>query len=186
MAPEPGWELHIVNSPIEACASVVTRATRREAGGRQGTDGGDQMYGRVCVTARKPSCSRIGRLASDAIGVGGQFAAGSAASLVEVDAGAEGEDAGGDAGEQSGGDSAAVAFEQQLVFEAVDDRFDPLPDPADRRFGPVGLVGAAGSQEQCAQLVDGGFEVGAGAERLGGVAFQSSTSFGVSARQRSL
>ena len=96
------------------------------------------------------------------IGVGGEFAAGQAESLVEVDCGAEGEDACGDAGEQTGGGAAAVAFEQQLVFEAVDDRLDSLPDPARRWVPPVGLVGAAGSQEQRAQLADGGLEVGAG------------------------
>ncbi len=69
---------------------------------------------------------------------------------------------GGDAGEQACGGAAAVAFEVELVFEAVDDRFDALTDPADRRVGPVGLVGAAGSKQECAQLADGGFEVGAG------------------------
>ena len=42
------------------------------------------------------------------IGVCGEFAAGSAEVLVEVDAGAEREDAGGDAGEQSGGGAATV------------------------------------------------------------------------------
>jgi hypothetical protein len=51
------------------------------------------------------------------------------------------------------------SFEAELVFGAVDDRFDLLPDPADRRVGPVGLVGAAGTQQQRRQLADGGFEV---------------------------
>ena len=82
------------------------------------------------------------------IGVGDEFAAVVSELLVEVDAGAEGEDAGADPGEQAGGGAAAVSFELELVFEAVDDRFDSLPDPADRRGGPVGLVGAAGAQEQ--------------------------------------
>jgi hypothetical protein len=77
------------------------------------------------------------------IGVGGEFAAWEAEALVEVDGGAEGEDACGDAGEQSGGGAAAVAFEVELVFEAVDDRFDPLPDPADRRLGST-LATSAG------------------------------------------
>src|SRR5437773_10989440 len=67
-----------------------------------------------------------------------------------------------DAGEQAGGGAAAVAFEQELVFEAVDDRLDPLPDPADRRVGPVGLVMSARPQQQRAQLAHGRFEVGAG------------------------
>jgi len=89
------------------------------------------------------------------IGVGGEFAAWQPEALVEVDRGAEGEDARGDAGEQPVGGAAAVAFEQKLVFEAVDDRLDPLPDPADRRVGPVGFVGPAGPQEQGAQLANG-------------------------------
>lgn len=72
------------------------------------------------------------------------------------------EDARGDSGEQSGGGASAVAFEQELVFECVDDRLDPLPDPADRRVGPVRLVGSAWSQQQGSQLADGRFEVGAG------------------------
>src|SRR2546430_583376 len=95
------------------------------------------------------------------IGVGGEFAAWEAEALVEVDAGAEGEDACGDAGEEAGGGAAAVVFEVELVFEAVDDRFDPLPDPADRRVGTVGLVVSARSQ-QPAQFAHGGLEVGAG------------------------
>ena len=45
------------------------------------------------------------------IGVWRQCAAGESESLVEVDAGAEGEDACGDAGEQSGGGACAVLFE---------------------------------------------------------------------------
>jgi hypothetical protein len=49
------------------------------------------------------------------IGIRDQLAAGEAESLVEVDAGAEGEDAGGDAGEQAGGGAAAVVLEQELV-----------------------------------------------------------------------
>src|SRR6266540_2914142 len=85
-----------------------------------------------------------------------QRAAGESESLVEVDAGAEGEDACGDAGEQPGRGAGAVAFEQELVFEAVDDRLDPLPDPADWRVGPVGLVGSARSQKQCPEFADGG------------------------------
>src|SRR5438093_379809 len=96
------------------------------------------------------------------IGVGGEFAAWEAESLVEVDCGAEGEDSRGDACEQAGGGAAAVAFEQELFFEAVDDRLDPLPDPADWWVGPVGLVVSAWPQQQCPQLAHGGLEVGAG------------------------
>ena len=94
------------------------------------------------------------------IGVCRQRAVGESESLVEVDAGAEGEDARGDACEEAGRGAGAVLFEQELVFERVDDRFDSLPDPADRRNGPVGLIGAAGPEQECVQLADGGFEPG--------------------------
>ena len=53
------------------------------------------------------------------IGVCGEFACGESESLVEVDAGAECEDACGDAGEQAGGGAAAVAFEVELVLPVV-------------------------------------------------------------------
>lgn len=96
------------------------------------------------------------------IGVGGHGSAGQAEFPVEADAGAEGEDARGHAGEQTGRGASAVALEQELVFERVDDRLDSLPDPADRRAGPVGLVGAAGAQQEGPELAHGGFEVGAG------------------------
>src|SRR5450432_285401 len=93
------------------------------------------------------------------IGVGDEFAAVESELLVEVDAGAEGEDARGDAGEQPGRGASAVVFEQELVFEGVDDRFDPLPDPAGRGVGAVGLVGSAWSQKQSAQFANGCFEL---------------------------
>src|SRR6266446_5767463 len=96
------------------------------------------------------------------IGVCGEFAAWEAEALVEVDGGAEGEDACGDSGEQTGGGAAAVAFEVELIFEAVDDRFDPLPDPSEWWVGPVGLVGSTRAQQERSQLAHGRFEVGAG------------------------
>src|SRR6266567_475452 len=101
------------------------------------------------------------------MGVGGQRASVETEPLVEVDAGAEGEDAGGDAGEQAGWCPAAVAFELELVFEGVEDRLDPLSDPADRRLGAVGLVLSAWSQQDRSELGDGGFEVGAGEALVG-------------------
>ena len=88
------------------------------------------------------------------IGVCGEFAAVEAESLVEVDAGAEREDPRGDACEETCGGAAAVAFEQELVFEGVDDRLDPLPDPADLGVGTVWLRMPASSWN-----FDGGLRV---------------------------
>ncbi len=56
---------------------------------------------------------------------------------VVPDADGYGEQPLGDAGVQAFGGAAAVAFEVELAFEGVVDRFDPLADPAD---GPVGGV----------------------------------------------
>ena len=53
---------------------------------------------------------------------------------VVPDGGGHGEQALGDAGVEAFGGAAAVAFEVELAFEGVVDRFDPLADPAD---GPV-------------------------------------------------
>jgi hypothetical protein len=47
-------------------------------------------------------------------------------------------------------------------LERLDDRLDPLADEADRWFGPVVLVGAAGSEDERPELMDGLFEVAAG------------------------
>src|SRR2546427_10898939 len=96
------------------------------------------------------------------IGVRRQRAAGESEVLVEVDAGEEREDAGGNAGEQASGCARSVTFEQELVFERVADRLDSLADPADGWVRPVGLLGSAWSQQQRAQLAHGGLEVGAG------------------------
>ena len=53
---------------------------------------------------------------------------------VVPDGGGHGQQPLGDAGVDARGGAAAVAFEVELAFEGVVDRFDPLPDPAD---GPV-------------------------------------------------
>ena len=63
---------------------------------------------------------------------------------VEVDGGAECEDAGGDAGPEPGWGFREVVLESELVFEGVDDRLDPLSDEANRWPRPVGLVSAVG------------------------------------------
>src|SRR5712692_3052795 len=73
---------------------------------------------------------------------------------VEVDRGAEGEDAGGDAGVETGWGAGEVVFELELVFECLDDRFDPLADEADRRLEALGLVLAARPQDEAAELPD--------------------------------
>src|ERR1700747_3835866 len=49
----------------------------------------------------------------------------------------------GDPGVEAFGGAAAVPFQVELAFEGVVDRFDPLPDPADRSV-PGCLVAAAG------------------------------------------
>src|SRR5713101_8172188 len=96
------------------------------------------------------------------IGVGRECAGWEPELPVEADAGAEGEDACCDAGEDTLRCASAVAFEQELVFEAVDDRLDALTDPADRRLGAVGLVGAAWPQQRRAEQAHGLFELLAG------------------------
>ena len=53
-------------------------------------------------------------------------------SPVVPDAGGQGRQPLGDPGVEAFGGAAAVAFEVELAFEGVVDRFDPLPDPADR------------------------------------------------------
>src|SRR5438874_2214139 len=94
--------------------------------------------------------------------VGGEFAWWPSGLPVEVDGCAEGEDAGGDAGEQAGGGAGVVALERELFFEGVDDRFDSLADEADWGLRAVVLVGAAGADDQGAELAGGLFEVAAG------------------------
>src|SRR5437867_1268909 len=96
------------------------------------------------------------------IGVGRECAGRKVELPVEADAGTEGEDARADACEYPFRCAPAVAFEQELVFERVDDRLDPLPDPADRRLWAVGLVGAARAQKPVAELAYGLLELGAG------------------------
>jgi len=96
------------------------------------------------------------------MGVGGECSCWLAGLPVEVDGGAEGEDAGGDAADETGGGFGEVVFEPELVFECLDDRFDPLADEAERWLRPGGLVGAAGADDHGAELVDGVFEVAAG------------------------
>jgi hypothetical protein len=48
-----------------------------------------------------------------------------------------------------------VAFEPELVFERVDDRFDPLADAADQRVGALRFVAFGRAQEQVWPSSDG-------------------------------
>src|SRR5581483_9523523 len=72
---------------------------------------------------------------------------------LEVDGGAEGEHAGEDAGDEAGGSLRQATLEQELVLERLHDRLDPLANEAERRLGSLGLVGATGWGEECAELV---------------------------------
>src|SRR5215831_7984154 len=84
--------------------------------------------------------------------VGGQRPLGGlAGGPVVPDGGGHGQQPLGDAGVDAGGGAAAVAFQVELAFEGVVDRFDPLADPAD---GPVAgcLVAAVGPDQVQAEL----------------------------------
>src|SRR5207253_10219512 len=71
-------------------------------------------------------------------------------------------DTGGGPGEEAVDRSRVVALERELLFEGVDDRFDSLADEADWRLRAVALVGAAGADDQGAELAGGLFEVAPG------------------------
>src|SRR6478672_4874819 len=75
---------------------------------------------------------------------------------VVPDGGGHGEQPLGDAGVDACGGAAAVAFQAELAFEGVVDRFDPLADPADRSV-PGCLVAAVGPDQ--AQAVAGSDQV---------------------------
>ena len=66
-------------------------------------------------------------------GVAGEGAAGASELVVEVDAGAEREQADGDSGAQVGVCSGAVSFEAEEVFAGLEDAFDALSDIESRR-----------------------------------------------------
>src|SRR5579859_3483878 len=73
---------------------------------------------------------------------------------VVPDGGGQGEQSLGDAGEHSGGGASAVAFEAELVFEGVEDRFDPLAHPG-QVAEPAPFVFAVGPGQQYVDLVGG-------------------------------
>ncbi len=87
---------------------------------------------------------------------------GLAGAVVVPDHGRQGEDALQDPGGHSGGGLAAVAFQVELAFEGVVDRFDDLA----QRFqepgsGPVWLALAGRAQQADAAVGQGGLEAGA-------------------------
>src|SRR4249920_4011414 len=71
---------------------------------------------------------------------------------VEVDRGAERDDASEDAGREPGGGLGEVALEAERILECLHDRLDALADPADRRLGTIGLVGTARPNDERLQL----------------------------------
>ena len=64
------------------------------------------------------------------------------------DRGGEGEDALGDAGADAGDGAAAVAFEVELAFEGVVDRFDDLAQRFEEPLTGAGLLAFAGGPQQ--------------------------------------
>ena len=81
--------------------------------------------------------------------VGDQRALDGCAGVVVVpDRGGQGEDALQDAHDDSGGGVAAVAFEVELAFEGLVDRFDDLAQRLEQvRAGPFGLALAGRAQQ---------------------------------------
>src|ERR1700735_860995 len=75
---------------------------------------------------------------------------------VVPDGGGHGQEPLGDPGADALRGAAAVAFQVELAFEGVVDRFDPLPDPAD---GPVPRCLVAAVRADQAHLVPGGDQV---------------------------
>lgn len=65
------------------------------------------------------------------------------------------------AGDEAGEGAGAVAFERELVFAGVDDRFDPLPHAAERSVTGV-FVASVGPQQLATEGGDEMFEFFAG------------------------
>ena len=93
--------------------------------------------------------------------IGGEAAAGLSVLPVVPDACCEGEDSLADACPDAGWGAASVAFERELVFGGVDDRFDPLTDTAEVAVAGL-LVLAVGAEQEGCELADGLFELLAG------------------------
>jgi hypothetical protein len=69
--------------------------------------------------------------------------------VVEPDRGGQGEDALQDADDDTGDGAAAVAFEVELGFEGLVDRFDDLPQRLEElRSGALGLALAGRAQQR--------------------------------------
>ena len=93
--------------------------------------------------------------------VGGQRAAEacSVVGLVVPDGSGEGEEAGADAHGDAGAGAAFVAFEAELAFEGLVDRFNDLAQgPQEPGAGPWGLGSCGGAQQGDADVAEVGFE----------------------------
>src|SRR5262245_41087660 len=93
--------------------------------------------------------------------VGREAAAGLAELPVVPDADREGEHALADACPDAVEGAAAVAFERELSFGCVDDRFDPLADAAERAVAGL-FVAAVGSEQSGRERADDLLELLAG------------------------
>ena len=83
-----------------------------------------------------------------------------AGSVVVPDGGGEGQDALDDPGDHAGRGVAAVAFEVELAFEGVVDRFDDLAQRLEElSAAPLGLALAGGAEQDEPGCGEGGFEV---------------------------
>src|SRR5215211_6287033 len=103
---------------------------------------------------------------SGSVGVGREVSAWFTDLFVVPEPGGEGEHALGDAGDDAGQGAGSVALERQLFFECLEDRLDPLSDPAERPEA-WGFVFAVGSYELTAEVGDELLEVAAGEAFVG-------------------
>jgi hypothetical protein len=99
-------------------------------------------------------------------GVVDECAGWAAGSVVEADAGGEGEEALEDAFAEAGVGAGAVAFGGVQVFAGREDRFDPLPDWGELGALP-GLVFASWPDDRGVECCDGVGEAAAGVALVG-------------------
>src|ERR1035437_4809411 len=99
-------------------------------------------------------------------GVGDEVAAWEPELVVVADAGSEGEQANADPHAEVVQGAGAVSFQAEGALGGLDDRFDALADARDHGCLP-GLVFAVGSDDRCAELGCGRFELRAGVALVG-------------------